>query len=181
MGKKGRGLWDTIPVTRPTLLERSRISLNAVAFFVDGIFLAFALKDITINILDTASGALFHSLGGHDNYVTDINFSLDGNMVASASKNWIVRLWNIATRKMLNSLSIAVKKTNLYFARGSKDLKIDQVLLRVESLSLEVVGIGLTPPPSYFFSSSNMLSNASGLVVLIDWLNSGAMDIPSVM
>jgi len=56
--KKGSGLWDIIRAARLLVLERSRASLSAVAFSVDGKHVAFALQDKTVKVLDVASGAL---------------------------------------------------------------------------------------------------------------------------
>jgi hypothetical protein len=178
--KKGSGLWDIIRAARLLVLERSRASLSAVAFSVDGKHVAFALQDKTVKVLDVASGALLQSLGSHDDYVTDVAFSLDGSMLASASKDNIVRLWDIATRTVLQSVSVAVKEMKLSFPVDGKYLEIDQLLLRIESPSPEAFEIGLKLPLSYYLSSSNLPSNVSGEVILSRPLNGGAIKIPGI-
>jgi WD domain, G-beta repeat len=174
--KKGRGLWDMLAARLP-VLERSRASLSAVAFSVDGKLVAFALQDKTIKVLDVASGALLQSLGSHNNYVTDVAFSLDGSMLASASKDKIVRLWNIATRTVLQSGSVAVQEMKLSFSMDGKYLEINQLRFRIESPSPEFFEIGLKLPLSYYLSSSNLPSNVSGEVILFSSLNGVAMEI----
>jgi len=101
-------------------------------------------------------------------------------MLASASKDNIVRLWDIATRIVLQSVSVAVKEMKLSFPMDGKYLEIDQLRLRIESPSPEVFEIGLKLPLSYYLSSSNLPSNFSGEVILFRPLNCGVMIIPGI-
>jgi WD40 repeat protein len=51
--------------------------------------------------MDAASGTVSAMLKGHAELVTSLAFSADGRMVASASQDRSVRVWDIASRKML--------------------------------------------------------------------------------
>jgi hypothetical protein len=81
---------------------------------------------------------------------------------------------------VLQSGSVAAKEMKLSFSRDGKYLGIDQLRLRIESPSPEAFDIGLKLPLSYYLSSSNLSSIASGEVILFSPLNDGTMEIPGV-
>lgn len=59
--------------------------------------------DKCISIWDLASNALLTELKGHEDTVMNVDWSLDGQYIASASIDGIVRLW--PTQDFINTLN----------------------------------------------------------------------------
>jgi WD40 repeat protein/serine/threonine protein kinase len=73
----------------------NRKNIVSVAISNDGKLLAAALDDHTIHIWDTATQNELMLLFGHDNTITDLQFTPDGNLLLSTSLDGTVRLWGI--------------------------------------------------------------------------------------
>ena len=89
---------------------------------------AFASEDETIRICDTASGDTLQTLRGHTESVRSISFSPDGKLLASASEDESVRIWNLETgaAQMLKGhalwvTSVAFSPDGKLVASGSGD------------------------------------------------------------
>jgi len=78
------------PVTNPI-----SVPVIAVAFSLDGKWLATGGADRTVRLWDVASGKNIRTFQGHRMSVTAVEFSPDGQWVASSSLDRTIRLWPI--------------------------------------------------------------------------------------
>lgn len=96
-------LWDA--GTGQLVLTIPSGSVSALAVNPDGTLLASGSNlDGTISLWDAASGDSQATLTGHTDYMTDVAFSPDGTVLASASEDGTVRLWNTATGQPIRVL-----------------------------------------------------------------------------
>ena len=110
------------------------------------------------------------SLEGHTNRVTRIVFSVDGSMLASASEDRTIRLWNIATRTHKHTLtghtsyihSIAFSPDGRTLASGSGNGKIrlwnattGQYRVTLEGHRNEVSSVAFSPDGKTLASGSS--------------------------
>lgn len=73
----------------------NRKNIVRVAISKDGKVLAAAFDDHTIHLWDTATQNELMLLFGHDNSITDLQFTPDGNLLLSTSLDGTIRLWGI--------------------------------------------------------------------------------------
>lgn len=69
--------------------------INAVRFSADGKLLATGGEDQLIQVREAATGKLLHSLWGHDDFVNSLSFHPDGAVLASASRDGSLKIWNL--------------------------------------------------------------------------------------
>lgn len=73
----------------------------AVAAAPDGSLVALATEERLVQLRDGRTGAVKHTLRGHDDAVTCLAFSPDGQAVLTGSADKTARLWDAATGKEL--------------------------------------------------------------------------------
>lgn len=85
--------------------RRHRGLFNATSLSPDGKLIATGGLDGTVRVWDTTSGKLVRALIGHNSYVYSVDFSPDGNTLASAgSFDTTVRLWDVRSGMPLRVL-----------------------------------------------------------------------------
>ena len=74
----------------------------SIAFFGSNIRIISAFEDFSMTIWDgNTRRKVVESLRGHTSYVEDANFSPDGKMIASASWDNSIRIWNAITGEQI--------------------------------------------------------------------------------
>src|SRR5207247_2064672 len=77
----------------------------AAALSPSGEFLAVSGEGKSVFIINRPQGSLVTELSGHDDVVAGIAFSPDGKLLATASYDKTIKLWNTETWKEVHTLS----------------------------------------------------------------------------
>jgi WD40 repeat protein len=85
-------IWDVKNNYTETIIPIPNSSLSAVCFAPDS-------KTIVVGtssgqVFTIVNGRITHTLSGHTASITNIRFNYKGTFMATASKDWTVRLWN---------------------------------------------------------------------------------------
>ena len=76
-----------------------------VAFHPQGKILATASSaDMSVRLWDITTGKCIHIFPGHHNWILDVTFSPDGNMLASCSSDGTVKLWDVVKGECIISI-----------------------------------------------------------------------------
>jgi WD40 repeat protein/serine/threonine protein kinase len=104
-------------------------TVNALAFSLDGRYLAAGNQDNAILLWDTESGKLRHHLTGHLCFVSCVAFSPDGRRLVSGSEDWTVKIWDVDVGRATLTLTghkgrirdLAFSPDGQYLASSSED------------------------------------------------------------
>ncbi|HZV07471.1 MAG TPA: sigma-70 family RNA polymerase sigma factor [Gemmataceae bacterium] len=78
---------------------------SALLFSPDGKTLASYRWPHTVNLWDSATGRLLHTLKGHKDNVWAVAFSADGKTLVSGSDDKTIRFWDVGTGKQLRQIN----------------------------------------------------------------------------
>ena len=96
-------LWDTESGQQLAVLSNEGISPWSIAFSPDGTTIASGTR--TIQVWDVNTGDPIATLTGHTESIGALAFSPDGKILASASGDMSIKLWDIATKENLSTHS----------------------------------------------------------------------------
>jgi WD40 repeat protein len=100
-------LWDTASGRLLRTLSGHTDSVLSVAFFSpNGRSVAAAGSDNSVAIWDVASGQLVHALRGHSGAVLSLAFTRDGKFLASASLDYTIKVWELASELPVRTLEL---------------------------------------------------------------------------
>ncbi|MCH8252176.1 MAG: WD40 repeat domain-containing protein [Planctomycetes bacterium] len=94
--------WDgTVRVWNPNTGEELLtinvgVAMSAVTFSSDSSMIAFGGFDNKVTVRDALTGQFVQTLTGHTDAINQIDFSADGNLIASISSDRSIRLWNVS-------------------------------------------------------------------------------------
>lgn len=96
--------------------------IRSIAFSPDGRTIACDDGSNHILLLDLRTGR-FHSLSGHTKEVNSVAFSVDGKLLVSAGFDQTVRLWNVASKRLLRTMKEHRNRvTTVKFIPNSKNI-----------------------------------------------------------
>lgn len=143
--------------------------IKAVGFSPNGKMLVSICHDDSVNILDTASGKIVHTLNIPGNTVEQPVFSYDNKMLATASDGRNVKVWDVASGTVKQTFSghngdvkcCAFSPDGKSLATGAADMmvKVWDVATGAEKQSLSGHGNTVT---AVAFSSDGALLASSG-------------------
>jgi WD40 repeat protein len=107
----------------PTVPAKVKIEYGGArpVFSPDGKTLAVA-REKAVVLLDVETGKERAAFTGHRNHVDALAYSLDGKMLASASRDATIALWDVATGKEKHTLGLHVPARHLLFLPGGMQL-----------------------------------------------------------
>ncbi len=118
-------LWD-IATRKNIVTLTTDNSVYSVAFSPDNKILAYGHWG-RIEFFDIPSNKVLQEIPAHKDNVTALAFSPDGKILASGSSDWIIKLWDVASKNKINALVTDKqrKTTSLAFSPDGKTLAIE--------------------------------------------------------
>ncbi len=144
-------------------------NLTCSAFSPDDRWLAVALTNQVIQLIDTRNGKTVANMKGHTNDITVLAFSADGSLLASGSRDLTARIWRVPTGEQVGAsiihklpvCRVAFSADNRYLGTASWEswnyIKESQVQVWVRQTG-NLVGTPITqkgPGRALFFSPRN--------------------------
>jgi WD40 repeat protein len=170
-------------ITNRTIsISTTTIRFSSLKLLQNGYHLSAGLSTGLINIYDIRTGALFRSLNGHVNQVTDL-VAINTDLLASSSLNSVyIRIWSVATYAIRYSLSGHTNAVNSLkqvsssiLASASEDRTIKLWSLTNGRIIRTLTGHSLGVTSLDLFSSQILASGSKDLTIKLWNVNTGAL------
>ncbi|KAJ6002664.1 hypothetical protein N7451_005211 [Penicillium sp. IBT 35674x] len=132
-------IWNTETGTLEQILRPSFPDIvGSMAFSPNGHLLVSSFSNCTVILLwDIETGALQQRFDGHsDCLIKLLAISPNGQLLASSSDDMAVRLWDVATGTLQNTLTTDGLVTELIFSEDGSRLSTDQGFLHISDSSI---------------------------------------------
>ena len=189
-------LWNLADGQQLRTFERHSRRARRVAFSPDGKWLASS-SGTGVAIWEVATGQGLRTFTGHTDFVRGIAFSRDGTRLASASRDQIVRLWDVLTGRLIHTFRGGYYQTKLAFSPDGTglaiiatdraielwDIRTFQLIRRFEGNTAVTRGLAFTPDGKRLASTSidgrvKLWDVATGReALLLPGRNRGARDV----
>jgi WD40 repeat protein len=165
-------IWDTNTGRRLQTFTGHVGPVRGVAFSRDGKRLATAGEDRTARVWDAATGRELTVCRGPGKAVTCVAFSPDGSLLATGSDDEMVALWDPAAGKMVRSVKVFGRMTDLAFSPDGKWLAVagnGNPLLLDTATAKPVHVLGHTRPAAgvAFSPDGRRLATAGGIACCV--------------
>lgn len=94
----------------------SDLGFTGLKYLASNDLIAVSCTDSSIQVLDTATKKLIREIHGCQGRINDFCFSNDGNWIIAASADCIVRVWDLATKHLIDAIRMERQCTALSFS-----------------------------------------------------------------
>jgi WD40 repeat protein len=116
----GVHVWDAAEGKEVRRFFENDYYCHALAISPDGRTLAVALGDLTVRLCDPTSGREVGSLPKDRGRISQMEFSRDGSLLATRSGGKSVKIFNVATRKLLRDVTFSSNVVQVAFMANDK-------------------------------------------------------------
>ena len=113
-----------------------------------------------------STGEQKQTLEGHSDWVRAVAFSPDGHLLASASDDRTVKLWNPTTGEQRHEIKLNIVVSKLCFSDDHQCLETDRGVLRLPSSLSSVLSPEPKSPDDIFFNNDWITRNSQNLLSL---------------
>jgi WD40 repeat protein len=117
----GVHVWDVAEGKEVRRFYRDDYHCHCLGLSPDGRTLAVALGNLTIRLCDPRTGREYGSLPSQENRVGDLVFSNDSSLLVTRAGGKTVRVWDVATRRLIHEVTLSV---NVWKVAISSDGKL---------------------------------------------------------
>ncbi|KAI9050573.1 hypothetical protein LZ554_005734 [Drepanopeziza brunnea f. sp. 'monogermtubi'] len=94
----------------------SDVGFTGLKYLASNDLIAVSCTDFSIKVLDTATKKLIRDIHGCTGPVNDFCFSNDGNWLVAASADCVIRVWDLATKHLIDAIRMETQCTALSFS-----------------------------------------------------------------
>ena len=109
-------LYNTSDFEQAPRVIRTLYTPTALAYSDNGLTLAVSDSRGTVHLIDSLSGTERTILSGHTEYVTDVAFSADGELLATVGFDLLLNIWRVEDSALLLTINTPAAVTSVMFS-----------------------------------------------------------------